>query len=70
MENVADKIAFLKTDTRDARDAPIESGQAKIIKITVRDDWPKLSIISSEYFRAPVLGRFKCPILLFPEDPN
>lgn len=35
MENVVDKIASLKTD---ARDAPIETGQAKIIKVTVRDD--------------------------------
>lgn len=35
MENVVDEIASLKTDTRDA---PIETGQAKIIKVTVRDD--------------------------------
>ncbi len=35
MDNVVDKIASLKTD---ATDAPLETGQAKIIKITVRDD--------------------------------
>ena len=35
MENVVDKIASLKTDDRDA---PIETVQAKIIKVTVRDD--------------------------------
>ena len=35
MENVVDEIASLKTDTRDA---PIETGQAKIIKVIVRDD--------------------------------
>jgi len=35
MESVVDKIASLKTD---ARDAPIETGQAKIIKVTVRDE--------------------------------
>jgi len=35
MESVVDKIASLKTD---ARDASIETGQAKIIKVTVRDE--------------------------------
>jgi cyclophilin family peptidyl-prolyl cis-trans isomerase len=35
MENVVDKIAFLK---RDSRDAPIETEQAKIIKVTVGDN--------------------------------
>jgi len=35
MENVVDKIAFLKTDSRDA---PIETEQAKIIKVTLGDN--------------------------------
>lgn len=35
MENVVDKIAILKTDSRDA---PIETDQAKIIKVTVGDN--------------------------------
>jgi len=35
MENVVDKIAFLKTDSRDT---PIETEQAKIIKVTVGDN--------------------------------
>ena len=35
MENVVDKIASLKTDSTDA---PIETEQAKIIKVTVRDE--------------------------------
>jgi len=35
MEDVVDKIAFLKTDSRDA---PIETEQAKIIKVTVGDN--------------------------------
>lgn len=35
MENVVDKIAFLKTDSRDA---PIETEQAKIIKVNVGDN--------------------------------
>lgn len=35
MENVVDKIASLKTDSADA---PIETEQAKIIKVTVRDE--------------------------------
>jgi cyclophilin family peptidyl-prolyl cis-trans isomerase len=34
MENVVDKIASLKTDSADA---PIETEQAKILEITVRD---------------------------------
>jgi cyclophilin family peptidyl-prolyl cis-trans isomerase len=35
MENVVDKIASLKTDSRDA---PIQTEQAKIIKVTIRDE--------------------------------
>ena len=35
MQNVVDKIAILKTDSRDA---PIETDQAKIIKVTVGDN--------------------------------
>jgi cyclophilin family peptidyl-prolyl cis-trans isomerase len=35
MENVVDKIASLKTDSRDA---PIQAEQAKIIKVTIRDE--------------------------------
>jgi cyclophilin family peptidyl-prolyl cis-trans isomerase len=35
MDNVVDKIASLKTDSADA---PIETEQAKIIKVTVRDE--------------------------------
>jgi cyclophilin family peptidyl-prolyl cis-trans isomerase len=36
MENVVDKIASLKTDSRDA---PIQTDQAKIIKVTIRDEY-------------------------------
>jgi cyclophilin family peptidyl-prolyl cis-trans isomerase len=35
MEHVVDKIASLKTDSADV---PIETEQAKIIKVTVRDE--------------------------------